>query len=159
MNHDEVEIMYVDDVVVKRRPGTQADISICESIVKENMAHYRTVGKESWDHNFFVANCEAGRMSIIEQRDAPIGFYRVDTDPLDDSGRHIGEFHLLAQYRNLGIGEKILQTISDDAERAGKKRITLRVYKNNPAKHLYERCGYEYVSDDDDKTIIMKKKI
>ncbi len=53
---------------------------------------------------------------------------------------------LLPEYRNAGIGSKLLQELLAEAV-ATKKVVRLHVWKSNPAFHLYERLGFSIVGD------------
>ncbi len=50
--------------------------------------------------------------------------------------------------QNLGIGSRIIKEYIDKAK-ADKKRIHIKTYKLNPAKHLYERLGFKQYNEDD----------
>lgn len=54
---------------------------------------------------------------------------------------YINEISLIKEYQNKGIGTKILQEqLKENQEK--KMRTILQVFKDNPAKKLYERLGF-----------------
>ena len=56
----------------------------------------------------------------------------------------IGQFFILPDYHNKGIGTYLLKGILDKADRSG-KNITLKFLKNNRVKSLYLRNGFRVV--------------
>lgn len=58
----------------------------------------------------------------------------------------IVDISLLPEYRNRGIGGRILKDLLDEGRRTDKV-VSIHVEKNNPALRLYERLGFERVED------------
>jgi GNAT superfamily N-acetyltransferase len=56
----------------------------------------------------------------------------------------VGQFFILPEYQNKGIGSYLLKSILDRAERLDKK-VALRFLKNNPVKSLYVRNGFRLI--------------
>jgi GNAT superfamily N-acetyltransferase len=56
----------------------------------------------------------------------------------------IGQFFILPEYQNKGIGTHLLKDILSRADQLG-KNVTLRFLKNNPVKSLYVRNGFRLV--------------
>jgi len=56
----------------------------------------------------------------------------------------IGQFFILPDYQNKGIGTHLLKSILNKADQLG-KNVTLRFMKNNPVKSLYVRNGFRVV--------------
>ena len=60
---------------------------------------------------------------------------------------------LYKNYRNLGIGSKLLDLILRHLKSLGYKRVSLGVSKENfHALHVYEKVGFEIIGDGDDET-------
>ena len=51
---------------------------------------------------------------------------------------------LLPEFQNKGIGFALLKQLQREAARAGLP-VRLSVREGNPAKHLYERCGFQLI--------------
>ena len=62
---------------------------------------------------------------------------------------------LLPEYRGQGIGSAILK---DKMEKNKDKEIHLKVFKSNPARFLYERLGFEIISETKSHYIMVKNK-
>lgn len=63
----------------------------------------------------------------------------------------------LADYRNKGIGRKLLTRFLDAATQRGYRAISLSVDKRNRAKHLYERADFKVFKEIDvDYVMVIK---
>ena len=77
---------------------------------------------------------------IIMVNNKSIGVYVVHTT--EDGDLFINEISILAEYQNKGIGRKILEEQLKENHKRGIRTI-LQVFKDNPAKKLYERLGFK----------------
>ena len=60
----------------------------------------------------------------------------------------VGLIMIHPEYQGEGLGSKIMKEYIDLAKKSNKK-IKIKVYKENPAKRLYERLGFEIYNEDD----------
>lgn len=60
-------------------------------------------------------------------------------------------------YRGQGIGTKLLSRIEDEFSKKGIQALSLSVDKLNPAKYLYERCGYKLYEEEGTAITMIKK--
>ncbi|MDO4740176.1 MAG: GNAT family N-acetyltransferase, partial [Eubacteriales bacterium] len=74
-----------------------------------------------------------------------VGFwgYREELDAF--SGFHM---QLLSKARSQGIGSCILAQMADLSTQK-RKPVLLKVFRTNPALHLYERFGFQILSEND----------
>jgi len=63
---------------------------------------------------------------------------------------HIAELHVLDAMRNKGIGAALLAQAERDARAKGFGTMSLTTTTSNPARHLYERHGFELVEARED---------
>jgi len=94
-------------------------------------------------HQYYQANYPGADFQIILVNDQLAGRLYVD--------RRIGEIRivdiaLLPEYRNGGIGSRLLNDLLAESAQAG-KFVSIHVEKFNPALRLYERLGFS-ISDD-----------
>jgi ribosomal protein S18 acetylase RimI-like enzyme len=62
---------------------------------------------------------------------------------------YIYSVRVKTQYRNLGIGKKIMDHAEEDLRQRGFSYATLNVGKDNPkARRFYERLGYAPIADE-----------
>lgn len=69
----------------------------------------------------------------------------------------IGQFFILPDYQNKGIGTHLLKGILNRADQLG-KNVTLKFLKNNPVKSLYVRNGFRVV-DTNEILYYMERKV
>jgi len=81
--------------------------------------------------------------SIIMDDDRPIGRVIINryTEYL-----HLADIALLPEYRNSGIGTKVLNDLLAEGKQKGLP-VLLEVAKTNRAGQLYKRLGFEITSD------------
>ena len=70
----------------------------------------------------------------------PAGVYACDIT--ENGGFFINEISLLNEYQGKGIGRNILKKKLEENRKNNIRRI-LQVFKDNPAKRLYERLGFK----------------
>ncbi|MGE7113764.1 GNAT family N-acetyltransferase [Lysinibacillus sp. NPDC047702] len=102
--------------------------------------------KRSYQHNFPQAKHE-----IIYHEGLQIG--RVMTE-IKSGNIHLIDISLLPDFRGKGYGTKVLKQLQSSAANQ-KMSVTLHVLQGNPARHLYERCGF-YVTGETAPYIAMR---
>jgi ribosomal protein S18 acetylase RimI-like enzyme len=65
-----------------------------------------------------------------------------------DTEWRVVQLQIAPALQGRGIGERALRTVLRDAD-AATLPVTLKVLKGNPARRLYERLGFEVVSEDE----------
>ena len=109
----------------------------------KTMAEYiaKTFGK--WDDEFqrplFEENFNPDVRRVIVCAGEDAGVVQIEDRP---STIWIANIQVHPRFQRMGIGARVIRSIIDDAERAGKS-VTLRVFKVNPARRLYEKLGFE----------------
>src|SRR5258706_1107111 len=90
-------------------------------------------------HTYYMEQFSDGAYLIILMDNQQIGrLYRQ----MRGNNLHILDIALLPEYRNRGIGTKLLTDIIVEAEAIGAK-VSIYVEFNNPALHLYSRLGFQ----------------
>jgi len=92
---------------------------------------------------FYVENYPGAEFQVITLNDQPIG--RLYVHRRADEIR-IMDIALLPDYRNLGIGSALLQSILEQGSNLGLP-VTIHVEQFNPALHLYKRLGFQPKED------------
>src|SRR6185369_6195411 len=82
------------------------------------------------------------RIILLDGR--PVGRMMVDRG---ESAILLRDIALLTEYRNAGIGSRLIQDLMKEATVAGKP-IMLHVLTSSPAVRLYERLGFTRTSGD-----------
>ena len=78
------------------------------------------------------------RIILLQNKEA--GIYAIHTT--ENGDLFINEISILKDYQNKGIGRKILEEQLKENHKKGIRTI-LQVFKDNPAKRLYEELGFK----------------
>ncbi len=112
-------------------------------------------------HTDWMRPGDAGVVAEVDGVFAGMVYYRMFTD--DDHGQGYLDSEtpelaiaIVEEYRANGVGTRLMEEMTAEARRAGVPRVSLSVSKGNPAVRLYERQGYEYVSDDDEELMVLE---
>lgn len=96
-------------------------------------------------HNHYSTHFADAEWLIIEREGEAIGrLYLRDTTATADL--HIVDISLVPGSRGQGIGGAILADVLDLARGLG-RGVTIHVEKNNPARALYARLGFDVLED------------
>jgi ribosomal protein S18 acetylase RimI-like enzyme len=79
------------------------------------------------------------------------GFGHIDDDTPELA------ISVLPEYRNQGVGTKLLKKLFEVLAQKGYKQTSLSVQKANPALHLYERMEYKTVGENDEDYIMVRE--
>ena len=66
---------------------------------------------------------------------------------------------VLPEYRNQGVGAKLMERLFELLMQRDYKQTSLAVQKENPAVNFYLRLGYEIVSENIEEYVMIKKLI
>jgi ribosomal protein S18 acetylase RimI-like enzyme len=96
------------------------------------------------DHQFsaqdahYRANYPGATLDVVEVDGAPAGRMYVHRGPSDI---RIMDIALAPAFRGRGIGTSLLRTLMDEAD-ASRRKLSIHVEMNNPARSLYDRLGF-----------------
>jgi len=108
---------------------------------------------EAEQRDFHSRDWEAKRPGIISYNGEPIGtIYIGDNEDFIE----VGQFFVLPEYQNKGVGTHILRQVTDRADQLG-LAVRLAYLKNNPAASLYKRHGFQAV-DANEQFIFTKRR-
>lgn len=82
-----------------------------------------------------------GDFQIVEKAGQPIGRLLLHRRPEEIL---VVDISLMPEHRGKGIGTKLLKDVLTEGEVSG-RRVAIHVEQFNPAKHLYERLGFQYL--------------
>lgn len=94
-------------------------------------------------HRHYSLHFADAEWLIIEREAEAVGRLYLRSLP---ENLHIIDISLLPESRRKGIGGAIMQDILDHARELG-KGVTIHVERNNPARALYTRLGFEMIED------------
>lgn len=113
--------------------------------------------EDEFQIKFFKDDIEKNRdhIKVIMHNNKPIGFFTNYVDENNESV--ISLFYIDKKYQGKGIGTQILQEQLEKDEKNNRNTI-LRVFKENPAKVLYERVGFK-IYDETEFHYKMRRKL
>ena len=126
------------------RAATDQDLPFARNLTFAAMSrYYRQYGLVWSNDGFDVA--WAGRENwLVCNEDGVMGFISLSRD---SRALYIRELHMLEACRGLGAGSWVLEQMAIKAHALGLLRLT--VFKTNPARRLYQRCGLSIVGEED----------
>ena len=134
----------VNYLLIKLIPGDETYREFSYQVKKAAEGEYIALMFD-WDEDvqrgFHAKAWQERKPDIITYDGKPIG--TIATTESEDC-IEIGQFFILPEYQNKGIGTYLLKNILEKADQLG-MNVTLRFLKNNPAKSLYLRNGFRLV--------------
>lgn len=94
-------------------------------------------------HNHYSLHYADAEWLIIERAGEPIGRLYLHEQP---GAVHVIDISLMPESRGWGIGEAILRDVAEQAHGEA-KAVSIHVEKNNRARSLYLRLGFEVTGD------------
>lgn len=122
------------------RPALEADFAFCESLTRTNMASYHSARGIVWDPGRFLASWAQFDNSVITANGDCAGLLRL---LVVGAALEIRDLQVVPAYRGLGIGTWAVARVESLAGSHGLGELRLRVYTDNPARHLYARLGFK----------------
>lgn len=100
-------------------------------------------GQFEAQHRYYQNQFPNGEFQVVMLDDQPIGRLYIGWW---ESDVRLIDIALFPEYRNRGIGTKLIREVMDAARDRGKP-VRLHVEKFNPALRLYERLGFRVIED------------
>ncbi|MEM1293853.1 MAG: GNAT family N-acetyltransferase [Verrucomicrobiota bacterium] len=96
-----------------------------------------------WDHHRFLDDFDPAEIEVLDFQGRMIGLLRTK---FSDEFVYLAEVQIHENHRNRGLGSELVKLTLQRAA-ALDLPVRLRVLRNNPALHLYERLGFEQVGE------------
>jgi ribosomal protein S18 acetylase RimI-like enzyme len=122
----------------------------CRALAQANMEPYLIRRGQRWTRSGWDEKAPSREFYELYFARERVGFVSLWRDN-DIGGVHIGDIQLEARARNRGIGKAAIARIFAIARSRGLREVTLNVFRDNPAIHLYERVGFKVVDAGFDK--------
>ncbi|MFO2463091.1 GNAT family N-acetyltransferase [Pseudomonas sp. 15FMM2] len=128
------------------KAASDQHLAFARALTQQAMGDYYRQYHLLWsDKGFDTA--WAGRESwLIYAGVTLLGFISLSRDA---HALYIRELHILAAFRRQGAGRWVLEQMAAKARAEGSGLLRLTVFKNNPAKCLYQRMGFNIVGEED----------
>ncbi|MEL7028590.1 MAG: GNAT family N-acetyltransferase [Pseudomonadota bacterium] len=123
------------------RPATSDDKAFARSVQNEGIRPYHEV-YFGWDEARAIAEFDrewpARPATVIESSGERVGWFSLAQRPQYWA---LNRFHVAKAFRGCGVGAQTLRLLTARAGYHGAP-IILQVYKNNPARRLYDRFAF-----------------
>lgn len=139
--------------MISYQPST--NLSQSAEMTYQNMRPYYEQLSVSWEPSKILEQIQGLDNWDILYNGEVIGAIRMS---LDSEGAYLRDLQISGPFQNKGLGAKALDEAMRLTKKAGAEKLRLRVFKISPAFHLYQRCGFSVVSDDE-KFIYMEKLV
>lgn len=152
-------IVELTDKTISLRPIQDEDTSVLCTIYSstrekelQQVPHWTNEQKQAFveqqflaQHEYYQKNYVGAAFYVIQKNKEVIGRLYIHQN-FQEKGVRIIDIALLPKWQNHGIGKGILQDILKSAEKAGNP-VSIHVESFNPAKGLYERLGFQKISE------------
>jgi ribosomal protein S18 acetylase RimI-like enzyme len=140
---------------LRLRKCQSSDYRFCHDISKRAMAPYFDKYFGGWDSKIFKKNFKISQISIIEYKQRRIGLYARE---IKDDYLHILNIQVSGNFQGKGIGSFILAQLEKKAKEKKLKKLSLQVFKGNPAIKLYKKTGFKPIKTKN-RSVFMEKNL
>lgn len=108
------------------------------------------IDKRSWFYELITSGdfCLVAVLRCDDGSEKFLGQITIESNYEWDGMEHVGSLGILVHpsYRNIGVGQALIEAALPEAHERGKKKIVLSVFDTNPrAIALYKKMGFEIV--------------
>jgi len=132
------------------RPAEPADYDFATELYLDSMKRLLSA-LGTWHEIRVLARFRQGfkveQTRVIQWDGVDIGWMQVSETAKQ---RHLHQLHIIAEFRNRGIGTWLIRSLLDQAA-AARQAVALNVVRGNPALSLYRRLGFQVVGGDGEK--------
>jgi len=132
-------------VELRLRPASGGDFQFCWSLYRDSMKSLTMELLQYWNESgqrrMVEETITDSGTSIIVSSGSGIGWLQISETPEEI---YLGQLYVTPSMQNRGIGTAVVRRLCDRASQQ-RKALTLEVMKNNRARLLYERLGFDPV--------------
>jgi RimJ/RimL family protein N-acetyltransferase len=138
ITHDDEDLLFA--IYTSTRMAEMERLTDWNAEQKQQFLRMQFLAQHTWYQQNYSGAC----FWIIQYNGEPIGRLYLHTHYQHYSMR-IVDITLLPAWRNHGLGSQILEYITALAEEQNKS-VTIHVESFNPAKKLYQKLGFRFIS-------------
>ncbi|MFN3628933.1 MAG: GNAT family N-acetyltransferase [Casimicrobiaceae bacterium] len=120
-----------------------------------NMTPYLERRGQHWNATAWERQASSRDFLLVLLDDTRVGFASIYDDP-DNQALHLGDLQLEPEARGRGVGGTCLELIADIARDRSCHGVKLHVFRDNPARRLYERHGFRTIDRGFDKLTLWR---
>ncbi len=140
---------------IKIKKSTKQDYQYCYRLTKTNMLDYFTKYWGGWKPEVFRKDFDLKSTKIIFKNNRRVGYYVLKNK---EDHFYLDNIQISPILIGKGIGTYLMKKIEKEVSKSNIRKIKLEVFKDNPAKRLYEKFGYKIVKDKG-TSVVMEKKL
>ncbi len=111
---------------------------------------------DGYPDRFFAG--QEDRISVARANGRIIAFLSIEVHREEEDYLYLDDFSVTEEYRNRGIGTKLLESAESCAKEMGVNTLCLHVEKTNAAAlRLYRRLGYEVYREQESRYLMLKR--
>ncbi|HCS45045.1 MAG TPA: GNAT family N-acetyltransferase [Pseudomonas sp.] len=133
-------------MALELRPATPRDLDFARKLTCDNMLRYYIQHNLLWQDEGFDVGWAVRENWLIVEGDTLLGYVSLSRDARD---LYIRELHVIEAFRGQGAGSWVIDRVLAMACRERRRALRLTVFRNNPARTLYERKGLTVVGTDE----------
>lgn len=139
-------IIGVSELLRRARIGDLPTIWLGElAYMREIEPEHEARWVEATDRNLASWIAGLDRTMVLEIDGEPAGY---ETWVPNGDAAVLTTIHVFDGYREAGRGTLLLRTFISDARTHGFTDLALGVHRDNPARRLYEKCGFVHTHDE-----------
>lgn len=150
-----MKIVKRDKLSLTIRRALWEDYQFCHKLAKQNMSHYIKKYWGGWSPRLYRKGFNPKNTWIVLYNKKRIAFFRTKTKK---GSLYFEDMQVSKLMRGKGIGTYLMKLIERKAIKNKIRRIRLTVFKDNPAKRLYDRLGYKVIKDKT-TSVLMEKRL
>ena len=148
-------IIKVNNCELRIRRCTDEDYWFVYNLLKRNMSYFYMKYWGGWNSKKFRNNFNKKNIKIIEYKNKRIAYYTLR---FKNNYSYVDDIQISTLMRGKGIGTYLIYLMETETKKHNFKKIRLKVFKDNKARALYSKLGYQQIVDEG-STIIMQKKL
>jgi ribosomal protein S18 acetylase RimI-like enzyme len=124
---------------IKIRPYSKEDYQFTHDLHRENMIDYVNKYWGGWDSDIYKKDICPKLTWMIDYEGEKAGFFVLSLE----KKAHLRNVQISPSFQNKGLGSWVLDYCEQACVKEGFNFLYLEVFRDNPAKILYERLGFE----------------
>ncbi|TCV79007.1 GNAT family N-acetyltransferase [Sulfurirhabdus autotrophica] len=131
--------------MIKLLPPSELDYEFAFDLMEENMKKYYDLYDITWDKEWLRKNFFDKENYVITKFDERIGFLSLEKKKNE---LYVHTIQVCPQSQNQRIGLYVLRTLIKMMRDFRLQHIICRVFKDSPVLGMYERLGFERISQE-----------
>jgi ribosomal protein S18 acetylase RimI-like enzyme len=142
----------------RSRPGATGDLDFLQEAEYDYIREREPDQESAWlravDRNRALWTANLSRTTVLEIDGETVGYAMW---AVMDGVATVVTLHVRPAHRRRGLGQVLLDLLTDDVARSGHAVLALGVHRANPARGLYESAGFTAAGTDGDYLLLRRE--